>query len=282
MSFKQRLRDAVLRTGTNLCVGIDPDLESRDAFARAELGRLGASRYLETFGCLLVDAASGRAPAVKAQSAYFEAAGPEGFVALGRVIAYAKSKNVLTILDAKRGDIASTMRAYGRAAFEVLGADAMTVTPYMGFDVIEPLIVPWLREDRGVYVVWVSSNDSGALVQDATHERVLAAYRELTRAKRIDGACGLVLGATRAATLTPATLASLRDEALLVPGVGAQGGTIDDAFSGVLAASGCSLVNVSRGLLSTGANAVTCWQELGEAVRANVGIYAQQLSFSRR
>lgn len=279
MKFRHRLREAIAKAKSNLCVGIDPDLESLPAFGIAELANLGPRRFLERMGCMLVDAAHGLAPAVKFQSAYFEASGADGILAMADVIRYANSSGILTILDSKRGDISSTMRAYGRSAFEAFRADAMTVTPYMGLDVVEPLINPWLRNHFGIYLVWVSSNPGGALVQQSTHEHILERFRHFTAQNQIEDSCGLVVGATRVSALSREVRESLRGDALLVPGIGAQGGEIDPEFAAVLASNGCSLINVSRGILTSLSSGVDSWDKWGQCIREKITSYSQQLVF---
>jgi orotidine-5'-phosphate decarboxylase len=253
--FDERLRAAVAESGNTLCVGIDPPVRPAHAFLAGELQRRGAERYLEAYGEALVAAAvEARAPIVKPQSAFFEAFGAEGLSALRYVLAKASESGLLTILDAKRGDISSTMSAYGRAAFDVMRADALTVTPYMGFDVIEPLL-PWLTTGRGVYVVWVSSNASGRVVQEAelASGGWLAAtlWREFRRgfeAADALGALGLVLGATKLDSMPADLLAEIQRRPLLMPGVGAQGATVTPELRRVLAGSGASVVSVSRSI----------------------------------
>ena len=226
-----------------------------------------------------MDASAGKSAIVKLQIAYFEAFGAAGLLALQKIIKYAKYHGLITILDAKRGDIASTMRAYAYAAFEVFCADAMTVTPYMGLDVIEPLIHPWLHTDRGVYLVWVTSNEGGNLIQNGTHKSLLNAYRQFVDKNSIKESCGLVLGATRVGSLAPGILASLSSEALLVPGVGAQGGTVNDEFSAILANSGCSIVSVSRGILPSKGVKIDSWDRFIGAIAERISEFAKNLAF---
>ena len=178
-SFAEKLRENISRTGSFLCVGIDPPLGKYGDFLEKERQRLGSKSFLERFAIHMVEAAAGRVPAVKLQSAFFEAHGSEGFAALETAMKKAREHGLITILDAKRGDISSTMAAYGHMAFEAMDADALTITPYMGLDVLSPLW-PWLKSGRGVYVVWVSSNPSGALVQDSISDPLLDALKDLS------------------------------------------------------------------------------------------------------
>jgi orotidine 5'-phosphate decarboxylase subfamily 2 len=185
--------------------------------------------------------------AVKPQSAWFEQYGAAGWTALSNLVAEARRLGIPSILDSKRGDIGETASAYAKAAFETVGADAVTVNPYLGFDGVAPFA---RFEDRGVFVVCRTSNPSAREFQDlrAGPEAVFEAVaRAVARWDR--GNLGLVAGATY-----PQDLARLRSIAgaampFLIPGVGAQGGTLSDAALGANEAGEGALVNVSRALL---------------------------------
>lgn len=266
--FLPRLRRKIAEVGNGLCVGIDPPLDGLPPFFRDELAKRGARDYLETYAAVLIEATAGIAPAVKFQSAYFEAHGAPGFEALEAAIAKARSRGLVTILDAKRGDIASTMAAYGVMAFERMQADALTITPYMGMDVVEPLI-PWLKAGHGVYVVWVSSNPSGALLQDTVAEPLLDALIAFFGERGIKEALGLVLGATKVESLRPEILAKLGTTSLLMPGVGAQGGTVTSRIKALIAGSGAVLVPLSRGVGELPAHC-NSWQSYRETVETRM------------
>lgn len=262
--FHQRLRAKISQTGSYLCVGIDPPLNGLSVFLEKERSHLGPQLFLERFGLAIVEAAAGKVPAVKPQSAYFEAYGSKGFAALETVMRRARECGLLTILDAKRGDISSTMAAYGRMAFEALQADALTVTPYMGLDVLEPLW-PWLKQDRGVYVVWISSNPSGGLIQDAVAEPLLIALKSAFEAQSADGALGLVLGATKVSALAPNLYNAISGLPLLMPGVGAQGGAITSRIVNLKEQSGAVLVPEARSLIAKAVQA-SSWEGFHEAL----------------
>lgn len=251
-AFAVRLRRRIKDAGNGLCVGIDPPLDGLPPFFQRELASRGSEAYLDQYTSSLLNAAAKIAPAVKFQSAYFEAHGAAGFSALARGLAYAKKLGLLTILDAKRGDISTTMAAYGVMAFKALDADALTVTPYMGLDVLEPLL-PWLKTGRGVYVVWITSNPSGALLQETSvgdhqnmAERLLDAFAGFTKKHHVG--IGLVLGATKVDHLAQRTWGRLDDMPLLMPGVGAQGGTVTPRIKDMIARVGTVLVPLSRGV----------------------------------
>lgn len=236
-SFHAKLAAKIKETKTSLCVGIDPPL-----------GKLPAQcPDLESYANALVDAAAPVAPAVKFQSAFFEAHGSAGFAVLERSLKRARDKGLVTLLDAKRGDISSTMAAYGEMAFRVMGADALTVTPYMGLDTVEPL-KPFLEQGKGVYLVWVTSNPGGKLLQDSTAELLYAAFQKWFDGNDLAGALGLVLGATKADDLPKALVDRIAATSLLMPGVGPQGGVVTDRIKDLIRKTGKALVPLSRGI----------------------------------
>jgi len=238
--FHDRLREAIDRSGSLLCVGLDPDVS------------LGGAEQAERFCLDVLDATLGHCAAVKPNLAFFEQFGPDGLRVLERVRERVPDTHVL-LLDAKRGDIGSTAAAYARALFDVLGADAVTVNPLMGSD----SVAPWLDragEGRGVFLLARTSNPGAA---DLLEQRLLggvAVYERIADlAQRWDGrsgAVGLVVGAT-----APEAVSVLRGQApelpFLLPGVGAQGGSVEDAVAAGLDREGAGLlIAVSRGIAS--------------------------------
>jgi len=152
MDFYQWLADAAQRNGSLLCIGLDtrPD-------------RLPAGETLFDFNRRIVDATRDLACAYKPNSAFYEVAGPEGMEALRRTVAYVHEvAGVPVILDAKRGDIGSTAEAYARAAFQTWGADALTVSPYLGGDTVAPFTA---HAGRGVFVLCHTSNPGATDLQ---------------------------------------------------------------------------------------------------------------------
>ena len=281
-SFIDTLSSKIHSAGNALCVGCDPDVLESPQFAQEWLERHGPISFLENFSRSLVEVAAGKAPAIKFQSAFFEAWGPDGFRVLQSAIGFAKANGLLTILDAKRGDISSTMRAYGEMAFEQMDADALTVTPYMGIDTVSPL-EPWLRMGRGVYLVWVSSNASGASVQDCpvapTNELLSSKlYREFLdyfEDRAMLDALGLVVGATRVSSIDPKIRLSMSKNALLMPGVGAQGGTITQEIR-CFVDSCRTLVPQSRSL-TRGSPALRDWNDMRNHLEQQISLAAGSL-----
>ncbi len=269
--FADRLADAVRRCGNPLCVGLDPRWESlpkeiRDRHEGESLAEVAAA--FEEFGRRLIDLVAGRVPILKPQAAFFEACGPDGFAAMKRLLDHARSRGLLTLLDAKRGDIASTASAYADAAFAgtsvrnrvhpVWQADALTVNPYLGRDAVEPFIAAARRVGAGVFVLVRTSNPGAGLFQDLvvkSDDRPL--YQHVGQAvagwaRENLGACGLGdVGAVVGATY-PAEMAVLRQQmpevVFLVPGFGAQGGTAEDTRPAFRADGLGAIVNSSRGI----------------------------------
>ncbi len=247
-SFFERLEKRVREADSLLCVGLDPhasDLPKASAAAARDY-------------CLrLVKATAPYAAAFKPNAAFFEAFAADGWKALKEVIdgireeaAGLGAAHLPIILDAKRGDIASTAEAYARSAFETLGADCITLSPYLGRDSIEPFIQ---EATKGAFLLCRTSNLGSADVQELIVQSVKGSavplyvrVAQLAAEWNTRGNLGLVVGAT-----FPETLAQVRANAeglwFLVPGVGAQGGDLGAALRNGLRPDGMGvLVNVAR------------------------------------
>ena len=242
MDFRYRLQAAQKRTNSWLCVGLDPDPERMP-----DLPALRGAEGLAAFCRQIIEATSDLVCAYKPNLAFFLAHGAEGIQALEETLKAVPSDTPI-VLDAKVGDIGNTQRMYGRAVYDRWGVDAVTVSPYVGEDAILPLIEAHPR--RGVYVLCRSSNPGSERFQaypgqpPYLYERVAEAARGWA-AEHPESVIGLVVGATY-----PDELASLREQApelpFLIPGIGAQGGTLEAAVrfgaSGLLG----PLISVSR------------------------------------
>lgn len=234
-----QLDQAWSSSGSLLCVGLDPEA------SKFPQGMTNDPRRTYEFCREIVDATKDLVCAYKPQIAYFAAMGEER--ALERVIAHIRSvaPSVPVILDSKRGDIGPTATQYAREAFERYGADAVTVSPYLGYDTIEPFV-----ERGSVFVLCKTSNPGsndlqGLLVDGEPLYRRVA--RDLSARFGASGRLGLVVGATY-----PAELGDVRSCVgslpLLVPGVGAQGGDAEGVGPGMTAGGGV-VVNSSRAVL---------------------------------
>jgi len=243
MTFLEMLCDVGRRNRSLLCIGLDPDP------ARIPAGARAAPDPIYTFCAAVIDATADLVCAFKPNSAFFEALGTTGMETLRRVIA-AVPRDIPVILDAKRGDIGSTAAAYAHAAFEVLGAHAITLNPYLGGDAL----APFLRyADKGCLLVCKTSNPGGAELQDLRladgHPLYLEVARRAQTVWNERGNVGLIFGATHADVL-PAVRAVCPDLPLLVPGVGAQGGDLTMAVLGAVDRRGeRAIINASRSVL---------------------------------
>ena len=263
--FADRLAEAVDRKGAPLCVGLDPDL----ALMPEGLGVVEFCRGI-------VDAVAGVAVAVKPQSAFFEAQGSTGWAALAEVCDYARAAGLLVIADVKRGDVPSTARAYA-AAFAPL-ADAVTVNPYLGHDSVEPFLE---RDGLGVFVIVKTSNPGSVDIQDLPLEDGRPLWRHVADlvdewGRDLVGASGLSsVGAVVGATF-PQEVADARRllprSVLLLPGVGAQGGRLEDLGEAFAVGPAGALVSASRSVIYAERGAG--WQE---AAAAEAGRLAEQL-----
>jgi uridine monophosphate synthetase len=234
MQFYRWLDEAARRNDSLLCVGLDPRLE-----------KLAPGDDLFSFNRRVVDATHELVCAYKPNFAFYEAAGPEGLEALRRTVTYIhQATDVPVILDAKRGDIGSTAAAYARAAFEVWGADALTVNPYLGHDSVTPFTA---YTEKGVFLLCHTSNPGATDLQ--TLPCPGQPLYEIVAEKAAAWGTGLVVGATFPEAL--ARVRALAPEAwILLPGVGAQGGDLEAALTAGLRADGLGVVvNSSRGIL---------------------------------
>lgn len=267
-SFSDRLAEAVRAKGP-LCVGIDPRWESLPKAVRDKVKPEEpeyAAKAFQQFSVRVMELVKPFTGVVKPQAAFFELFGPAGMTALRWVIDIAQDFGFVTILDAKRGDIASTATAYADAAFggctidgetfPVWDADALTINPYLGRDAVEPFLSAAKKADRGTFVLVRTSNPGAGLFQDLVCDGK-PVYRHVAdevvkwNASTI-GACGLgdvgaVVGATHPKELTELR-AAMPDVWLLVPGYGAQGGTAADVKAAYRADGLGAIVNSSRGV----------------------------------
>jgi orotidine 5'-phosphate decarboxylase subfamily 2 len=252
VTFAARLDACVDATGSLLCTGLDPDGVATAAEAERQ--------------CLdIVEATIDHVSAFKPNLAFFEQFGSAGYAVLERLRAHIPNDRVL-ILDAKRGDMANTAAAYARALFDVLGADCVTVNPLLGGDSLQPFLD---HHGRGILLLARTSNPGAADLLDARLETgVPVSLRIVELGLRIDpgGAVGFVVGAT-----APDAVAAVRRAApsvpLLLPGVGAQGGSLEDAVAAGLDARGRGvIVSVSRGIAAAPEGARKAAQKLRERI----------------
>ena len=240
-TFFEKLDRRAREIDSLLCVGLDPHAE--------DLPEQTGAAALE-FCLKIIEATQEFALAFKPNSAFFEALGPEGMAALQNVIE-AVPEGIPVVLDAKRGDISSTARAYAHAAFDVLGADAITLSPYLGYDSLTPFMQD---PEKGIFLLCKTSNAGSVDLQDLPlggHYRLVMVYEKIAGLATewgTNGNLGLVVGAT-----FPDALRRVREAApdqwFLAPGLGAQGADLKAAMRAGLREDGLGLlINVSRGI----------------------------------
>ncbi|QDV13273.1 Orotidine 5'-phosphate decarboxylase [Rosistilla oblonga] len=263
-AFGDRLAQAVTDKKSVVCVGLDPRFEQlpsglRDAAAASPQGRAAA---FSQFCREIIDVVAPLVPVVKPQAAFFEQLGPHGTMALAETIEYAHRKGLMVILDGKRNDIGSTAAAYASAYLgagdrSAWGSDALTVSPYLGADSIEPFVETCDSRQAGIFVLVKTSNPGGGLLQDRRGEdgSVYEAVANLVTQQNADrlgtsgyGPVGAVVGATY-----PEQLAELRQRMpsawILIPGFGAQGGSAADVAAGFDDKGLGAIVNNSRHII---------------------------------
>ncbi len=245
-TFTEKLQQAVMRTDSLLCVGLDP--EARRVPERFH----GAADPLLAWNLAIIEGTLDFACAYKPNIAFYEALGRRGYDLLQATLA-AVPRETPVILDAKRGDIGSTAEAYAETIYEIWRADAVTVSPYLGRDSLEPFL---RRPDKGVFVLCHTSNPGAGELQGlqvsaadgGTRRPLYQVVAEQVTSWAPNGNAGLVVGATY-----PEPLHSVRSIApdvwILAPGVGAQGGNLEATLAAGLTSAGDGLlISVSRGL----------------------------------
>jgi orotidine-5'-phosphate decarboxylase len=300
--FADRLAAAVRAKGNSVSVGLDPRWELLPTELRLRHGNDDlssvASAY-EEFCNRVIDIVAPLVPVVKAQSAFYEAAGPDAWAALSRILGRARQRGLLTIWDGKRNDIAATATAYAETAFgalidgrrhPVVDADAATVNPYLGRDAVEPFLEGAARDGRGVFVLVRTSNPGARQFQDLDCSgrplfmrvaEAVGTWARESRGRSGFGSVGAVVGATY-----PAELAALRSILpavwFLIPGYGAQGGSAagtgpafgDDGLGAV--------VNSSRGIISSFDPQARDWEtSIEAATKQTIGDLSAATSMAR-
>ena len=264
MKFVGKLLNASRKNRSWLCIGLDPD--------PGFMPPIGVSEFNKA----IIQATCDLVCAYKPNLAFYEALGTEGFAILEKTIGHIPD-DIPVVADAKRGDIGNTSRAYAHALFSVLGFDAATVSPYLGFDSIEPFIA---YQDRGVFILCRTSNKGAADFQDLQtnglplYETVALKAREWNA----HGNIGLVVGAT-----CPEELKRVRsvcpDMPLLIPGIGTQGGDLSSAVGcGVDSRGEKAIISVSRQIVcaSKEEDFAQTARNLAEKIRNQINEYRNQ------
>jgi orotidine-5'-phosphate decarboxylase len=261
-SFLDKLLFSSKKNNSLLCIGLDPDPEKI------------IDRDILSFNKAIIDATSDLVCAYKPNLAFYEALGPKGLQILQKTKEYIPAE-IPVIGDGKRGDIGNTAKAYAKALFSIMEFDAVTISPYLGYDSIEPFIK---YKDKGIFILCRTSNKGGADFQELTVSKSKQLYEmvaEKAREWNINDNVGLVVGATY-----PEELEKIRSACpqmcLLIPGVGAQGGSLDLAVRNGIDANGeKAIINASRKVLyaSQGADFAQAARTAALELRDTINVY---------
>jgi orotidine-5'-phosphate decarboxylase len=250
MKFSLKLLNAAEANNSWLCVGLDPDINKIPDHLRSD------PNAILKFNKAIINATSDLVCAYKPNSAFYESLGADGWKILHETIKVVPD-NIPVILDFKRGDIGNTAAMYAKSAFEIFGVDAVTVSPYMGNDSIEPFTN---YTDKGIFVLCLTSNPSAAEIQkqfisieDDGKTKTLVVYhymaklvQQWNRNKNI----GLVVGATLPGELKEIRGIINEDMPILIPGIGAQGGDLEQSIENGSNSKGqMAIINVARGVI---------------------------------
>ena len=266
MNFAGKLLAANRRNKSLLCVGLDPDPELMPKVGLLE------------FNKAIIDTTVDLVCAYKPNLAFYEALGVSGLKVLQKTIEHIPD-HIPIIGDGKRGDIGNTARAYAKALFETFGFDAATVSPYLGFDSVEPLI---RYNDRGVFILCRTSNTGAVDFQDLVDAQGIPLYEAVARKARewnAHGNIGLVVGATYIKELK-AIRRLCPEMPILIPGVGTQGGDLASTVRyGIDAQGGNAIITVSRQVIyaSQGKDFAQAARNNAQELRDNINKLVDQI-----
>jgi orotidine-5'-phosphate decarboxylase len=293
--FADRYLAAARRLKNPLCVGLDPHLERIPSEFGVRLDALASDASadgVQAFFEIVIDVCAGKVPVIKPQIAFFEQLGWRGLRALERLLARARERGLLVILDAKRGDLASTAQAYAQSYLfpdSPCRADAITLNPYLGLDSLQPFVDAARAHGAGLFVLARTSNPGASDFQSQLiagvplYEhvaRALAPLAESLRGSSGWSSLGVVAGATY-----PAEAAALRSalphSLFLVPGYGAQGAPVRDALVAFVPGPGGlegGMVNSSRGILFGNGPRLTSIEEWRRGLSERLQAACRELS----
>jgi orotidine-5'-phosphate decarboxylase len=266
MNFTDKLLAASRLNKSLLCVGLDPDPELMPKFGLLE------------FNKAVVDAIADLVCAYKPNLAFYEALGIGGLEVLQKTIEYIPA-HIPIIGDGKRGDIGNTAKAYAKALFVTFGFDAATVSPYLGFDSVEPFIE---YKDKGVFILCRTSNPGAMDFQNLVDAKGMPLYEAVARKAKdwnVHGNIGLVVGATYTEELK-AIRQLCPEMPLLIPGVGAQGGDLASTVKyGIDAQGGNAVIAVSRQIIyaSQGKDFAQAARHKAQELRDNINKLVSQI-----
>lgn len=252
MNFTQKLKQAIASSNSTLCVGLDPDLNKIPAPLKEEYPDV--ERLIPEFCRRIIESTKVHVCAFKPNIAFFEALGPKSWGILDEIADMIPSNRVF-IADAKRGDIGNTALKYKEAFFDQMGADAITLNPLMGMDTLNPFLND---ESRAIFVLAMTSNKGAAdFFQRRFEGRVSIGEfiaEELSKMEpKSQTHLGMVVGATQTEFIQP-LLKACPNANLLIPGVGSQGGSVDEIEKVLRGHKGVPIINSSRAIIYAGGN----------------------------
>lgn len=252
MTYLEKLHQAVVASQSTLCVGLDPNLELLPEAVKAKFETL--EEQVAFFCKMVIDYTKDFCAAYKPNLAFFEALGPAGLAVFQDVVNHIPDDRII-IADAKRGDISSTAEHYKKAFFDQFNVDAITLSPLMGFETIDAFSND---EAKGVYVLTLTSNPGATDFLKKPFEGFdmmaqFIANQLFERSVQVESHLGMVIGATQAEEAT-SVIKHHSNGSLLIPGIGAQGGSIDDLAEALQEHEGIPLINSSRGIIYAGSS----------------------------
>lgn len=265
LSFNERLNRLISDKSSYLCLGLDPDLDKIPSYLKYE------KNPLRIFTHEIIEATKDIVVAYKANLAFYECEGQNGLEALNDLTTLIP-KDVLLILDGKRGDIGNTSRKYAKAYFDHFGADAITVHPYMGFDSIEPFLQD---PGKGSFVLTLTSNKGASDIQML---QIGPNPLHLVVAKKVEkwnsnNNCGLVVGATDVDGLR-ILRKSIPELPFLIPGIGTQGGDLKEVLKYGRDKQGTGLlINIGRDIMFAGQG-----KDFAQQARKKTLMYSEEMS----
>lgn len=252
MTFLQKLEETARQSNSTLCVGLDPNLNRIPVHLKEK--HTDAGTRIVQFLKQVIDVTAAHCAAYKPNLGFFEALGASGLQVFEKVIDYIPDDKII-IADAKRGDISSTAEHYAEAYFNQFDVDAITLNPLMGFETLDPFLN---HPGKAVFVLTLTSNPGAEdfLKKPFGEHNTMAEYisaKLATYDEKHATHIGMVVGATQARQLS-AVVRHHHKGALLIPGVGTQGGSIKELISALENHEGIPLVNSSRSILYAGQN----------------------------
>ena len=252
MNFTEKLKQAISSSQSTLCVGLDPSPDLIPMPLRKQFS--DEKKLVLEFCRRVIESTKIHACAFKPNTAFFEALGSSGWAMLEEVVDMIPSNRIL-IADAKRGDIGNTAEKYREAFFNRLGADAITLNPLMGMDTLDPFLDD---EEKAIFVLTMTSNHgAGDFLQRRFEGRMsLGEYIAEELSKRMGKSSthlGMVIGATQTDMFKP-VIRAFPQAHLLIPGVGAQGGSIEEISASIQTHIGIPVINSSRSVIYAGGN----------------------------